>query len=221
MNEYASKNRCEMSNLKYKSKSEFNNKVNYTASQLTLIGSPTLPLSRRLSSIFKEFVVGMKLSYIHNNKTLSGKTNFDLDSLVSHNLQLLSKRLLQIPEYKKTLDEKIQSKNTRAGLWQSLYEDREITCGFLTIQGKQDMPCYTRPVVNGIYLLLSGSASLNQYSVQCINSKQVNFDILSSRDLDTGDIVFFKSGDMKLTNLSTSNDACVFLNMQLSSLGLH
>jgi len=226
-----------MSNLKYKSDFIIDFGAGYETSMVTNYGAnkgiesnshtqndlaiattsslPALPLSKRLSSIFKEFIVGMKLAHIHSNETLKDKPRFNLNLLISNNLRLLSRRLSQIPEYKNALDKLIQARESDSGLWQNLYQDREVTCGFLAMQAKQNIPCYTPPGVSNIYLMLSGTAGLYQYESQCNDKKQVTFKKISSRPLYSGDIVYFKSDNTNLTNLATSDDASILLNIQL------
>jgi len=200
-----------MTNLKFKSEFDTESKLDNTYLPTKPFGSSGLSLSRRTTRVFREFVVGIKLAYCH-----SDKKNNELETLVSHNLRLLHKRLLQITEYSNSFDDKNLLKDEHCELWQSLYKDQEMTCGFLTIQAQQDIPCYTHPGINSMYLLLSGAAKMNQFALQSIDGNRLNFDKLSSRDLNICDIVFFKSDNTKLTNLSTSDEACIFLNVQLS-----
>jgi len=200
-----------MTNLQYKSKFDPEHNMENTTSQHQQFTSSSLPLSRRISSIFKEFVTGMKLAHLK-----SDNKNAEMDALVSHNLRLLHKRLLQVPEYVDSFKEITRAENKSAALWQSLYEEREVTCGFLTIQPHQDMPCYCHPGMNSMYLVLAGETRLNQYALQGVDNEHVNFDITSSRMLAMGDTIFFSADNNRLTNLNTADETCVLFNVQLS-----
>ena len=182
-----------------------------TTSQHNRLTSSSLPLSRRISSIFKEFVTGMKLAHLK-----SDNCNHEIDTLVSHNLRLLHKRLLQVPEYVAAFNDITRTENKSDALWQSLFEERDVTCGFLTIQPHQDMPCYCHPGMNSMYLVLSGEARLKQYTLQGADNEHMNFDITSSRDLTTGDTIYFNADNTRLANLNTADETCVLFNVQLS-----
>ena len=200
-----------MINLQYKSKFEPEQQLEPMISQQSRPTPSSLPLSRRISSIFKEFVTGMKLAHLQ-----SGNKNIEIDVLISHNLRLLHKRLLQVPEYMDSFNDITRTGNNPDTLWQSLFEERDVKCGFLTIQPHQDMPCYCHPGMNSMYLVLAGNAGLNEYALQAVNNEQVNFDITSSRDLTTGDTISFSADNTRLTNLNTADEACILLNVQLS-----
>lgn len=184
--------------------------------QLNQYSTPALPLSKRINSIFREFVIGMKLAYLRQDNQ-----DIELDVMASHNLRLLQKRLTQIPEYEQLLSRIIQTGDTAAELWTSLFDDREINCGFLKIQANQNMPCANHPGFQNLYLLLSGAPVLKQYCLRHKENSEVFYDIQSSRNLNIGDAVFYRSDGASLTNLSTSNKACVLLNVQLSGQNKH
>ncbi len=200
-----------MINLQYKSKFEPEQQLGHMISQQSRLTPSSLPLSRRISSIFKEFVTGMKLAHLQ-----SDNKNIEMDVLVSHNLRLLHKRLLQVPEYIDSFNDITLTENKPNALWHSLFEERDVTCGFLTIPPHQDMPCYCHPGMNSMYLVLAGEARLNEYALQAANNEQVNFDITSSRDLKMSDTISFSTDNTRLTNLNTVDEACVLFNVQLS-----
>ena len=200
-----------MTNLQHKSKFEPEQQIEFMISKQNRISSSSLPLSRRVSSIFKEFVTGMKLAHLQ-----SSNKNIEMDVLISHNLRLLHKRLLQVPEYMYSFNDITRAGNKTDALWQSLFEERDVTCGFLTIQPHKDMPCYCHPGMNSMYLVLAGEARLNQYTLQGADNEHVNFDITSSRDLTIGDTISFSADHSRLTNLNTADETCVLFNIQLS-----
>lgn len=183
-------------------------------SQIGQLGSSALPISKRVASIFKEFTIGMKLAQHHNENE-----NFGMDVLASHNLRLLHKRLEQIAQYTTLLQEKTSANPADEELWARLYEDSELICGFIKMQAFQDLPCYNHPGLSSMCLVLSGNAEVKQYALSHSrddNNGQLKVKVLSSYSVSQGDAVYYESDSSSLTNLCTSSEGCVLLNVQLS-----
>ena len=207
------------SNLKFTSQYEVERPMENTISQFNQHGSAALPLSKRISSILKEFAVGMQLAQRHNNNQ-----SFDINILAAHNLRLLHQRLERTTEYAELLHKKNQQSEIHGDqLWQCLFEENELTCGFIKMQGSQELPCFNHPGMSSMYLVLSGQARLKQYTLAQTNTEshektdnQVKLKELSSEKLSEGAAVYYQTDTNTLASLSTAENECLLLNIQLS-----
>ena len=220
------KNIMNQSNVNFK-QYEIEHTMENTINQINHSNNTALPLSKRISSIFNEFAIGMKLAQRHNNNQ-----SFDINILATHNIRLLHKRLQQTTEYSELIEKIKQNNNHSHQLWQSLYKENEITCGFITMQANQNLPCYNHPGMNSLFLVLSGQIHLKEYTLTQNTTddsntiennsanhtdKKINMKELASQVLPEGAAVYFQASANTLASLSTDENVCLLLNIQLSS----
>ena len=113
-------------------------------------------------------------------------------------------------------------------LWTCLYEENDLTCGFIKLQPHRDMPFYSHPGLNSMCLVLSGHIEAKHYTMKRSHDKvhvtqteeqtdnQTKFSLISYHGASEGDAIYCQSDTNSLTNLGTGDQECLLLNLQLS-----